>query len=213
MIACVLRSGGTYTPAHVQRLAAQARAWAPSEPFVCLTDVAVPGVATLALSRRWPGWWSKMELFAPELFPMGMRILYMDLDTTILGPLEALLARPEPFLVLGDFYRRPPAVAERGIGSGLMMWTAGALAWLYARFAADPEGAMWRAGSFGDQRFIEVQQPAVAFWEDVVPGSVVSYKLHCRPVVPAGARVVAFHGRPKPWDVPALEGEIPCLVS
>jgi len=28
----------------------------------------------------------------------------------------------------------------------------------------------------------------------------VSYKVHCRAGVPAGARVVCFHGRPKPWD-------------
>lgn len=206
MIACVLRSGGIYRPEHVQRLAAQAAQWAPGEPFVCLSDMHVDGVETIALHRGWPGWWSKLELFRPGVVPDGTRVLYADLDTTFLGPVDGLLARPEPFLALADFYRRPPVVPKRGLGSGLLQWTAGTHDDLYATFAADPDGWQRRCGFAGDQKFLELALGGarVTFWEDVAPGVVVSYKVHCRQGVPAGARVVCFHGRPKPWDVPDL---------
>lgn len=206
MIACVLRSGGNYRPEHVQRMASQARTFAPGEAIVCLTDVLVPGVATVPLAYRWPGWWSKLELFRPGAFPDGERVLYLDLDTTLLGPLDGLLARTEPFLALADFYRRPPVVPERGLGSGLLMWTAGEQGALYEDFASAPESHMGRHGYGGDQRFIEARKLAgTTFWEDVVPGQVVSYKVHCQAHrVPAGACVVCFHGRPKPWDLPEL---------
>lgn len=206
MIACVLRSGGAYRPEHVQRLASQARTFAPGEAIVCLSDVGVPGVPTVPLSGRWSGWWAKLELFAPGMFPRGARILYLDLDSTIVGPLDDMIRRREPFLALADFYRRPPIQPTRGLGSGLMMWTAGEQDDLYTGFAADAGGVMARYLTGGDQRWIERERiKAVTFWDDVVPGQAVSYKVHCRDRgVPAGARVVCFHGRPKPWDVPAL---------
>lgn len=214
MIACVLRSGGIYRPEHVQRLAAQVCLHAPDQLFVCLTDTAVPGVVTTPLLHRWPGWWSKLELFRPGVFPAGERVLYLDLDTTLVGPIDDLLARAEPFLALADFYRRPPVVPERGLGSGLLMWTAGEQDSLYTEFATSPEAFMVWHGHGGDQRFIEQRRlTATTFWEDVVPGQVVSYKVHCRERgVPHGARVVCFHGPPKPWQVPDLQ-EAACRAS
>jgi hypothetical protein len=54
-----------------------------------------------------------------------------------------------------------------------------------------------------------------ARWQDVLPGQVVSYKIHVQldpkkgkhignGLVPAGTRVVCFHGQPRPWAVPEL---------
>lgn len=218
MIVTVLRSGGIYTPAHVHRLQAQAWAAAPDEHFVCLTDQPVPGVVTVPLAHDWPGWWSKLELFRPELFPAGERLLYADLDTTFVGPLAPLLERPEPFLAIADFYRQPPKVPRRGLASGLLSWMAGTQTALYHVFAAIPDVIMRGCGLAGDQRFLEeaLGSAPVTFWQDVVPGQVVSYKAHCGGGVPAGARVVAFHGRPKPWDASvhglAREGAV-CRVS
>lgn len=205
MIACVLKSGGIYEPWHAQVLASQMRMAAPHEPFVCLTDVAVDGVSTIPLQHGWPGWWSKLELFRPDVFPAGERVLFADLDTLVLGDLSDLLAIEAPFVTLEDFYRRPPMQPVRGLGSGLMQWTAGDQTDLYARFAADAEGLMRRHQKHGDQQFIERLRLAdVTFWQDVVPEQVVSYKLHCRTGIPAKARVVCFHGTPKPWDVSSL---------
>lgn len=206
MIACVLRSGGIYRPEHVHRLAAQVRTYAPNQLLICLSDTEVPGVATVPLLHRWPGWWSKLELFRPGALPVGERVLYLDLDTTIVGPIDDLLDRTEPFLALADFYRRPPLVPQRGLGSGLLMWTAGQQDGLYDDFAEAPLAHMEWCGHAGDQRFLERRRlPVTTFWEDVVPGQVVSYKVHCRERgVPHGARVVCFHGAPRPWQVQEL---------
>lgn len=201
MIACVLRSGGIYTPAHVRRLQAQCAAAAFGHPFVCLSDVPIPGVETRALVHGWPGWWAKLELFRPDVFNPGSRILYLDLDTTITGDLSDLLSQAAPFVALEDFYRRPPIVPFRGIASGILQWTAGDRIDIFEDFAANADGIMRWAGRGGDQRVIErVMAGRATFWQDVTPGQVVSYKVHCRDGVPEGARVVCFHGRPKPWD-------------
>src|SRR6188472_2408456 len=194
VIACVLRTGGIYTPDHVRELRAQCAIWAPGEPFGCLTNTLVPGVLCHQLKDAWPGWWSKVELFRAGLFPDGLRILYLDLDTVVLGNLAPLLARRERFLALEDFYRHPPQFA-RGLGSGLMAWTAGdplVTGW-HDAFAADPVPYMREAGTGGDQRYLETSLTIggtwdqVSFWQDVCPGAIVSYKVHCHGGrIPAG---------------------------
>jgi hypothetical protein len=37
--------------------------------------------------------------------------------------------------------------------------------------------------------------------QEMHPGEFVSYKTHCTKGVPDGARVVCFHGRPRPHEV------------
>jgi hypothetical protein len=221
VIVCVLKTGGIYTPDHVRALRAQCGQWAALEPFTCLTDNQVPGVVCHRLTQGWPGWWSKLEIFRPGVFPLGTRILYLDLDTIVTGPLRGILDRPEPFLALEDFYRHPPTFA-RGLGSGVLQWTAGdpLVAHWYEEFTTDPEKYQRACGWGGDQRYLETcltlgaTWSAVTFWQDVCPGQIVSYKVHCHGGrVPPGARIVCFHGRPKPWEVPALTPvEIPCRL-
>jgi hypothetical protein len=194
MIACVLKSGGAYRPEHVYRVREQV-ACVTSEPFVCLTDMAIPTVETRLLLHGWPGWWSKLELFRPGVVPASARVLYLDLDTTIVGSLDDLLARPEAFLALRDF-------TKQGLGSGVMQWTAGDHDDLYEAFADEAETVMARCGRFGDQRFIDqCRHDRVTYWQDVVPGQIVSYKLQCQHGIPPEATVVVHHGHPKPWDL------------
>lgn len=201
MIACVLKSGGIYGPEHVRSLAEQTSKVAPSEPFVCLSDVLVDGIETVALRHDWPGWWSKLELFRPDVFPAGERVLFADLDTVIVGDLDSVLSVEAPFVALADFYRRPPLQRMRGLGSGLLRWTAGEQAELYDAFRADADVLMRKHAKHGDQEFIERLRPIVSFWEDEIPGQIVSFKVHCRKGIPENARIVCFHGKPKPWDL------------
>lgn len=209
MIACVLRSGGIYKPEHVQRLAAQAEIAAPGEPFVCLSDVNVPGVPRVPLKHAWPGWWSKLELFRDGVFPKGQRVLYADLDTTFVGPLDEILSTRGWFVALSNFYIRAGRQSVGGpLGSGLMAWTAGTVGNLYERFAARPVDIMANCGGYGDQLFIHNEVGERRYWQDLLPGQVVSYKVHCEKGVPEEARVVCFHGKPKPWDVPELPMQV-----
>ncbi len=196
-VACVLRSGGCYTAEYVEKLrAGVARHLTMDHRFVCLSDVPVP-CERVALTHNWPGWWSKLELF--KLAPP---VLYFDLDTVIVDSLSdvARVAREHPLIVLRDFYR------EKGFGSGMMAWATDQSA-TYEKFAAYPHGIMGRLGGRGDQGFLEetVARSAVRLWQEELPGHVVSYKVHVRDKeFPANARVVCFHGKPKPHEVKDL---------
>lgn len=183
---CVLRSGGDFTPAHVQWLARQVPG------LVCLSDVEVPGVKTLPLYYGWPGWFSKMELFRPDL---RGDLLYLDLDTVVLGDLSEFDVGATT--VLRDF------VQPGRIGSGFMYLVEMDRPLVWDAWVKDPDRHMRECVTqerWGDQGFLQGVLVARR-WQDVLPGRVVSYKVHCRSGVPAGAKVVCFHGHPRPWNV------------
>lgn len=193
-VACVLRSGGVYQADDVARLRDGVAANLDGHEFVCLSDVDVP-CERIPLQHGWPGWWSKIELFKQVAPPA----LFFDLDTMIVGDLEEVADQADrrQFTMLRDFYR------EKGLGSGMMAW-GHPMETLYDKFCEDPEGWMKKAGRAGDQCFIElnVNPRGVVRWQDAVPGQVVSYKEHVRGRgVPDNARVVCFHGDPKPRDI------------
>lgn len=124
----------------------------------------------------------------------------MDLDTTIADTLTPLLAvaRDVPFTVLRDF--NPQA---REVQSSVMAWQ-GDMRRLYDAFCRKPEAHMEQNRTprwWGDQGFIERHAQKRAYWQDVLPGALVSWRKHCTGGVPDGARVVVFHGRPRPWEV------------
>jgi hypothetical protein len=51
----------------------------------------------------------------------------------------------------------------------------------------------------GDQGFLHEHIGDAAKWQDTEP--VYSYKVHCKGKLPADAKVVCFHGKPRPWTV------------
>lgn len=190
----VLRSGGEYRAEHVARLARQVRWRLPAARIVCLSDVDVPCERT-PLRHDWPGWWSKMAMLEDVQEPF----LYLDLDTTIVGPLDDIAGRRE-LTVLSDFYR------PEKIQSSLMLVTPEAAAAAWSAFIADPAQHMRECvtrARWGDQGFLEgVWGRDVARWQDVAPGQCVSWKVHCRKAgLPHDARAVVFHGKPRPWDL------------
>lgn len=203
-VACVLKSGGDYRPHHVAALqAGVARHLSLPHRFVCLSDVDVP-CERVALRNRWPGWWSKIELFRPGLF-CGPT-LYFDLDTIIVGSLDEI-ALGHRFTVLRNFWSKKYSEPQR-IGSGVMAWNVD-LSELYRIFAADADNFIRRYKSrarWGDQGFIR-DHCAVPMerWQDKHPGKVVSFKLDVARArgVPVEAAVVAFHGKPRPWALSA----------
>ena len=188
-IITVLRSGGEYRAEHVERLRKQCEVHAPGVEFLCLSDL------DGGLVSDWPGWWAKIELFR-----LRGPVLYMDLDTTVIDDISPLLriAEDHDFVALRDFNPK-----QRAMGSGLMAWS-GDMSRIHAEFSASPAAHMKRCttpAAWGDQGFIEPLTPDRAYWQDLLPGAVVSWKKHCGSGVPDGARVVCFHGKPRPWEV------------
>jgi hypothetical protein len=88
-VACVYRSGGRlYSERYVENLSRMvARYLSLPHRFVCLSDVDVP-CERIPLVTGWPGYFSKLELFRPGLFPGP--VLYFDLDTIIHGDIDPL---------------------------------------------------------------------------------------------------------------------------
>lgn len=201
-VVMVLKAGGLYTPNHVMRLAKQVRAYAPAgTEIMCLTDLAddVIGRAhrVLKLRHGWACWFAKIELFR---FPGP--ILYLDLDTTIVGDLTPLLdvAERHQFVACGNFWATDE---PHKINSSVMAWR-GDMSAIYDAFARDP-GCFMRDYStlekHGDQAFIADHCPLpIEAWQDLLPGHVMSFKLDAFAGKPFDeCRIVVSHGEPKPW--------------
>lgn len=198
---CVLRSGGDYRPEHVQWLAKQVPG------LTCLSDVPIEGVPTIPLPYDWPGWWAKMCLFSPSLIDGD--IFYIDLDTVVLGGVEELEeAAQGKTTMLSDFYWPDKAA------SGMMYIAEPDKFKVWTEWMRCPDEHMARKptrGAIGDQAVIGACLPDVQRWQDVAPGAIVSYKVHCKPGVPDGAKIVCFHGKPRPFGldeewVPSYDG-------
>lgn len=206
-VCCVLRSGGDYKPAHVTHLRDGVRRHLKMRHrFLCLTDLSVD-CEMVPLRNNWPGWWAKIELFHAD---MPRPCLYFDLDTLIIGALDAI-AIGHRFTVLENFW------SKDRIGSGMMAWDCD-LSSINDAFAKSPDKFIkeYRTqAKWGDQGFIRDHATIqMDRWQRKYPGKVVSYKHHCRPgvdpkskiigkpVIPAGAAVIAYHGRPRPWETP-----------
>jgi hypothetical protein len=191
-IICVLRSGGPYDAEDVLRLKAGVEQHMPGARFRCIADTPVRGVHVIPMAMDWPGWWSKMEAFRPDI-PGDW--LYLDLDSIIVGSLADML-HLDRLAIMRDVYR------PNGLQSSVM-WLPEAERWaVWEAFTAQSERHMRRHHAGGDQSYLEEHWLGRAsLWQDALPGQVVSYKVHCRDGVPKGARLVVFHGRPKPRDM------------
>jgi hypothetical protein len=197
---CVLRSGGRYGSVWAERLAAGLRRHVPGiERCLCLTDLdaPIPGCEVAALRHVWPGWWSKFEAFRPGLCD-GPALL-CDLDNVLTGPAPELTADTD-LAVLED-----QTFAGRA-SSALMRFDAAEAAFLYDRFAADPERWMDRASCpdapnrvHGDQvvidRFLRDEGIAPAFWQRRHPGLV---QIRWSEAQPVEAAIQVFVHRCKP---------------
>lgn len=199
----VLRSGGDYMAEHVRRLRDQVAEYSPDLAFVCLTDMAVPGVETLQLSYGWPGWWSKMEMFRPDI---EGDILYLDLDSSVVGDITAM-ASVERLTLMRDAYR------PGGLQSSAMLVPKADRKAIWQSWTADPVYWMNRYRLGGDQAFLErFWLSRAERWQETLPGCLASYKAEiCRGRSPdlapdavtlaATLKLVVFHGRPRPWTV------------
>src|SRR5690348_1488273 len=104
---CVLRSGGDFEVEHVRRLVAGLEFGQWAGHSICLTNFGGayewPEIERRPLLRTYPGWWSKIELCAPEQDALG-DIWYCDLDTVVVGDVRQI-ASIGALTMLEDFTR------------------------------------------------------------------------------------------------------------
>ena len=196
-IATVLRTGGEYKPEHANRLARQV--WRHCQKRLTVLTDADPAafsaqVEVVRMRTRWPGWWSKIELF--DQFRDAT--LYMDLDTVVIGDCRHICSGGV-LMMLADVYRRGAC------GSGVMTWAQD-----YSHLARDFERRAEQVmrdyqtrQTWGDQGYIEAMlgKGHANRIQEIWPRQVISYKAEAVRKGTQGARIVYFHGKPRPWDV------------
>ena len=167
--------------------------------FVCLTDDGSglhERIETIALPPNLTGWWGKLYLFKRGLFADGERVIFLDLDTVIVGKLDPLLGYGGQFATLTDFF-----FPER-LGPAVMLWEAGDYAssiweeWVAEGQPRTGHGDLWWINNLDQGRFAKRTDRLQALF----PGMFCSYKRDCAPLPPKGAKVVCFHGTPRPHE-------------
>ncbi len=184
VIACV-KWGTKYGPEYVNILADMvARNCELPYQFWCFTDDG-HGLAEDVYVKELPpgldGWWNKLALFKPNTFPGKTRVLFLDLDVVVCGPIEPLINTRG---ISADWL-------QGGYNSSVMVWDEGA----HRRVWPAPEAAIARL--HGDQDWLT----ELGGWDYLPPDWIVSYRLHATDWPPKDAIVVAFHGEPKPAAV------------
>ena len=199
-VICVLKLGGDFSSIYVRKLqnAVKRHLNMPYE-FVCLTDDAsIDFCKTIPLVNNWKGWWSKIEVFRAGLVNTD-RIVYFDLDTVILQDINILVQQDYDFIALQSFNpqkRKNPYL----IGSGIMSWRNNwAFNFLYDQFNTEMCFGRFR----GDQDYIGSQLirkgKKFKHWQALING-IYSYKRNCKKGIPKDAKIVCFHGRPRPCN-------------
>lgn len=200
-VACV-KFGKKYGPEYVNRLYAGLSAHISlhtQAAFVCFTDDPFglrPEIETRPLPEGLSHWWSKLALFRDDAFPKGERVIFLDLDTIIIGNVDFLFEYDGPFVGLGDPF-------ETGAWcSGVMLWEAGTLGHVWSAYEAEgrPTDETYDKG---DQEFTRTHCGCeLLLAQETWPGKFASYKAHCNEgAPPRDAAIVYFHGFPKPSDV------------
>lgn len=165
-VCCVWVKGQVnYSPEYVERLEMMVRRWmlGKEHSFVCLTDRPweLKAVDTIPIAGpgKLKGWWSKVRLFDSALMLTG-RILYLDLDTLIVGPLGPILDYPSSFALAptgGTFEGKGNLKVVKRFNSSVMVWDAGVNYRLFDDWTPSVAARLW-----GDQDWIGEQFPSAA---------------------------------------------------
>ena len=197
-------AGTKYSSDYVERLyQAVTRHLTVPHRFVCLTDQPENfSCETLPIPMNLPGWWGKLALFSDVI--QG-RILFFDLDTVITGNIDDFANYQGDLAIIKPFYR------DSGYASGVLNIGPSAHRHVWEQFSQNPQKAVnycaehadpapWNCG---DQRWLELTVPQADYWQALLPGQLVSYKVHCHPInaLPQDSRIVCFHGKPDPHEV------------
>lgn len=192
IVATVLRSGGpTYTPSWVWALKRGLNEHMTGDwRFRVLSDLPL-NQWRAPLVYDAPGWWAKVGLFGPGVFPRDELVVYLDLDTLVTGDLSFFRDYSDNLAVLSDFYR------PKEMATGVMAFRPGPhTEGIFEAFVQDPAGIMAQHRSRSDHWYARYMDRPDRI-QDLFPGRVASFKVHGRTGVPEGCAVLCGHGKPR----------------
>jgi hypothetical protein len=184
-VACVLSPGPTYNLSHVERLEKMvAQHMRQPYRFVCVDD------------SQFPRWFAKIDLWRPGRFTG--RVLYLDLDVTVVGNLDDLANHLAHFVIIKNF-KEVKESPKAKFNSSVMAWNASPETdHLFSEFTPDDM-------KLGDQDYISERMPDVATFPEDWCVSYKVQKIAKLKTLPRDARVVCYHGKPKPFELPDNE--------
>lgn len=200
-IVMVLRSGGDFSIQDVFLMTRHIlNKWVDHKNLpriVCLWDKAshhytLSEVEFVPLTNDYPGTWSRMQLYSPEM-EQFRPFLYVDLDTAIIKSIENIfdLVKDESqFIALEDFFQK------KQLATGLVWFPAN----------SDKIKKVWaargkaRIGSFRMDYFLREFITQDNFWQNLTD-TIIDFK----PIgkhqllteLPENANLVCFHGKPR----------------
>jgi hypothetical protein len=163
-IACVWVSGNVpYSVEYVTNLRAMvAKHLTRPHDFVCFTDrpwLVPAGITSIPIHSPapLPGWWAKIQLFRPKQFTG--RVLYLDLDTVIVGSLDPIVDYPAELALLphaGTFEGKDGRRVIKRFNSSVMVWNADCelVSQVQTGWSADVANELW-----GDQDWLARECP------------------------------------------------------
>lgn len=181
MRAVIVRQGDKYTHQYVSALKTQLQEQG--------CEVCVLGDqedADIKLSHGYKGWWSKLELFSPELKELRP-FLYVDLDSFVLGRIPE--EWPDKFMMCREWN---PKLHDMNIkAQSSVMWIPKEVDHIWEAIDVNTTNTCG-----GDQAWLQFF--CEAYIPDLYPTLVGSYKFNNKefPI----NRIITFHGRPKMKD-------------
>lgn len=228
-----MKWGSEFTARHVNSLyAGVLRNMEEPFQFVCLTSdgrnlapgIVVRSIPDLGLPERaWRrGCWPKLGVFAPYLFPDEDVVLFLDLDVMVQSSLAPFIevVRTRRHLVIQrewnpDLWSLLPHKLrpDRGAQSSVLGFCPPAVERIYKNFMTDPAAL---SATFGnDQTYLTETVKDRSYWPI---GFCVSFKRSCTKYVPfniflptirqpKNAKIIVFHGKPRPWETLVKGGQ------
>lgn len=184
--------------------------------FVCLTNESqglVSEIETFAVPNigldEWHyynGAWPKIGVFLHDLYGLTGRALFIDLDSVVCGSLDEFFDVPGSLVALDS---QPWSNKPGGprTGTGVFGFELGSMGWVVDRLREDRDALVHKYKL--EQDYLNGEVSGIRYWPQPW---VVSFKYHLRqPLIidrfrephapPATAKIVAFHGRPRPIDL------------
>lgn len=184
--------------------------------FVCLTneldgirpEVEVHGIPDIGLDEwhYYNGAWPKIGVFLSDLYGLKGRALFIDLDTVLLGNIDALFDQAGPLVAVDndpwkDKSGRPQTM------SSVFAFELGSLGHVVDRLLVDRDNLVKRYTI--EQAYLHSAVDGIQYWPQ---DWLVSFKYHLRrpliidrflgPKRPGPmAKILVFHGRPRPIDL------------
>lgn len=206
-----MKWGTKYGPAYVNVLHAMVgRHLSPPFRFICLTDDA-DGIEQGIECRPLPSielggapphhGWRKISVFSPALHDLDGRVLFLDLDIVVVAALDPFFEQPGAFCIIENWTQRGSGIGN----SSVFRFEAGAHLSVFEKFCrnaaaitrAHPNSQTWLSKAIGEKTYWP-KDWCRSFKHHCLPGRLL--RPFVPPRLPEGARIIVFHGDPKPPD-------------